>query len=163
VLLVSATACASVRSVPSLAIRNVTVIDATGQPAQRGMTVIVEGTRIATIGPSATTDVPRNARVIDGTGKYLIPGLWDMHVHVSSWGDDALPPPIRYGALTVRDLGSRLNEVDQWRDAIERGSRVGPRIYRAGPFIDGPKEMSPDRASMTVVVKTAEEARAAVR
>lgn len=161
--LVLAAGCATSSDARSVVIRNVTVIDGTGRPAEKAMTVIVEGTRITTVAPAATTSIPRHARVIDGSGKYLIPGLWDMHTHLSSWGADVLPTLVRYGVLTVRDLGGRLNELDQWRDTIERGARIGPRIYRAGPFIDGPKEMSPERASMTVVVRTAEEARAAVR
>lgn len=153
--------CAS--AVRPLAIEHVTVIDATGAPAQPDMTVIVRGSRIAAVTPSASARVPRNARVVDGSGKYLIPGLWDMHVHLSSWGQDALATVVSYGILTVRDLGSRLPEIDAWRAAVDRGERVGPHIYRAGSFIDGPKEMTPDRASMTIVVHDAEEGREAVR
>jgi imidazolonepropionase-like amidohydrolase len=152
--------CASVRP---LAIENVTVIDATGAPARPDMTLIVKGTRIAAVTPAASARVSRNARVIDGRGKFLIPGLWDMHVHLSSWGADALATVVRYGVLTVRDLGSRLPEIDAWRDAIGRGERIGPHIYRAGSFVDGPKEMTPDRESMTIVVHDAEEGREAVR
>ena len=155
--------CTTTGGVRPLAIENVTVIDATGAPARPGMTVVVEGARIAAIAPAAAARVPGNARVIDGSGRYLIPGLWDMHVHLSSWGPDALATVVQYGVLTVRDLGSRLPEIDGWRAAIDRGERIGPRIYRAGSFLDGPKEMTPDRLSMTIIVHDAAEGRAAVR
>src|SRR5918911_803520 len=67
-----------------LAITGVTVIDATGAPARPGMTVVVTGDRITAVGKSGEVDVPEGARVVDGKGKYLIPGLWDMHVHTAS-------------------------------------------------------------------------------
>ncbi|MGH3845937.1 MAG: amidohydrolase family protein [Pseudonocardiaceae bacterium] len=64
-----------------VAITNVTVIDATGAPEQPGMTVVLRGDRIAALGASRQVAVPRDATVVDGAGKFLIPGLWDMHVH----------------------------------------------------------------------------------
>jgi imidazolonepropionase-like amidohydrolase len=66
-----------------LAFTHVTIIDATGSPAQPGMTVVIEKGRIASIGKDADIAVPQEAHVIDGTGKFLIPGLVDMHVHTS--------------------------------------------------------------------------------
>src|SRR2546421_1033137 len=66
-----------------LAITGVTVIDATGAPARPGMTVLVTGDRIAAVGKTGEVGVPEGARVVDGKGKYLIPGLWDMHVHTA--------------------------------------------------------------------------------
>src|SRR5215472_14269139 len=74
---------------PTLALTHVTVIDATGAPVNRDMTVIISGGRIRELGNSAKLHPPREAQIIDATGKFLIPGLWDMHVH---WGDtDYLP------------------------------------------------------------------------
>src|SRR5207253_1032208 len=138
-------------------VRNVTVIDGTGAAPKPEMTVVIDGAQIAAISPAGMTAVPRGARVIDGSGKYLMPGLWDMHTHLSSWGADALATLVYYGVLTVRDLGGDLAQLDGWRAEIDRGTRVGPRIFRAGAFIDGPKEMSPDRAGMTIVVHDANE------
>src|SRR5207248_10580167 len=68
----------------ALAIAGVTVIDATGAPARPGMTVVVTGDRITAVGKSGEVRVPEGARVVDGEGKYLIPGLWDMHVHTAA-------------------------------------------------------------------------------
>ena len=65
----------------TLAITHVTVIDTTGGPARPDMTVVVEGDRIARVAPAASEKVPEGVRTVDGTGKFVIPGLWDMHIH----------------------------------------------------------------------------------
>ncbi len=166
VLLLSS-ACATSNDA-ALVIANVTVIDATGAPARPATTVIVRRGHIVSVGPAAHARIPRKGRVVDGKGKYLIPGLFDMHTHLSFYGAEALPVLVRYGVLAVRDLGGSLDELDAWRAEIARGARTGPRIYRAGPYIDGPKELqgSPDavklRRATTITVITPEEARAAV-
>ena len=153
---------------PTLAIANVTVIDATGAAPQPSTTVVVRDGRIVSVGATAGAHIPRNARVVDGRGKYLIPGLFDMHTHLSFFGAEAFPALIRYGVLAVRDLGGSLEELDRWRAEIDRGVRIGPRIFRAGPYIDGPKEFTgpPDavklRQATTITVSTPDEARAAV-
>jgi imidazolonepropionase-like amidohydrolase len=159
--------CTSVDNVPSLAITHVTVIDATGTPGQPGMTVIVNGSRIAAITPSTGARVPRNARVIDGSGKFMIPGLWDMHTHLSFYGPEALSMVVQNGVLFVRDLGGSLEELDRWRAEIDSGVRTGPNIFRAGPYIDGPKEFDSSengklRKATTITVTTPAEGRAAV-
>src|SRR5207248_5614722 len=71
---------------PALAITHVTVIDATGSPPKPEMTLLIAGERIATLGPSGSTAIPRGARSLDATGKFLIPGLADMHVHLTGAG-----------------------------------------------------------------------------
>src|SRR5580700_3524445 len=90
----------------SLAIKRVTVIDATGHGPKPNMTVIAEGERIVAVGPWRKTIIPRNAVVIDGTGKFLIPGLWDMHVHGAS--DTRAPWShllfLANGVVGVRDM-----------------------------------------------------------
>ena len=72
------------RAIPSssLVFNHVTVIDMTGARPKPDMAVVIQGNRITAIGKSARTRFPKNARVIDATGKFLIPGLWDMHVHL---------------------------------------------------------------------------------
>src|SRR5262252_9360387 len=72
-----------------LAIRNVSLIDATGAPLHKDMTVLIHGNRIETIGKSGKMRIPAAAQGIDGSGKFLIPGLWDMHVH---WNGGAYLP-----------------------------------------------------------------------
>lgn len=137
-----------------LALTHVTVIDATGTPAQPDMTVIISGGRITTLGPAAKVVVPAGARAIDATGKFLIPGLWDMHIHI----DDAefyagnaryatypsqhdkeavFPLLIANGVTGVRDMSGGLEQIQQWRTRIALGDELGPRIFTPGPMVDG--------------------------
>lgn len=76
---------------------------------------------------------------VEGRGRYLIPGLWDCHAHISLWGRDALARFVRSGVTSVRDMGGDLDELRAWRSAIDRGERLGPRLLLAGPFLDGDK------------------------
>jgi imidazolonepropionase-like amidohydrolase len=141
-----------------LAITHVTVIDCTGAPAKPNSTVVLTGHLISAVGPSESVAIPANARVIEANGKFLIPGLWDMHGHLTDATEDAFPLLIMNGVTGVRDMGGDLDQIDRWRAEIENGSRVGPHIIRAGPFVDGPKEGVSNR----LTVRTPEEARKAV-
>jgi imidazolonepropionase-like amidohydrolase len=141
-----------------VAIRDATLIDGTGHAPQRHCTLIIRGDRIAAIGPSRTTRIPKNARVIEARGKFLIPGLWDMHVHL--WDkQNVLPLYIAHGVTGVRDMGSDFTRVSAWRRAIEAGQAIGPHIITAGPAVGG--EASVDAKLPVLVVKTPEEARRA--
>ena len=142
----------------TLAITHISLADGTGAPLQRDMTVLVRGTRITTVGPSSATFAPKDARVIDGSGRYLIPGLWDMHVHLTVAGRMSVPLFPLNGVTGVRDMGGDLAIIDGYRAEITRGTLLGPRIYRAGPFLDGPKK----NALYRVTLKSAEDARHAV-
>src|ERR1051326_828016 len=122
-----------------LAITHVTVIDATGRAAMPDLTVVIEDDRIVTIGKSAEVTLPRRVQVVSGAGKFLIPGLWDAHVHLSWTTASALPVLIANGVTSVRDMGGRLSELDDWRTKIVAGILVGPRILRAGPILNGQK------------------------
>jgi len=140
--LASFTSISQVRTGPAsrpLAITHVTVIDATGRSATPNMTVLISGERITQIDTSAEVSVPRGAQVVNGAGKFLIPGLWDAHVHLSWTTASALPVLIANGVTTVRDMGGRLSELDDWRTKIVTGILVGPRILRAGPILNGQK------------------------
>jgi amidohydrolase family protein len=143
----------------SLAFLHVTVIDATGAPPRPDTTVLIIGDRIAQIGKSETLRIPDNAHIVDATGKFLIPGLWDMHVHF--WYDDMLfPLYIANGVTGVRDMGSDLNRINHWRKEISLGSVSGPLIIAAGTPLDGLAQQSP--LNEPIVVNNAEEARRAV-
>jgi hypothetical protein len=104
------------RAVP-LAFTHVTVIDATGQPALHDCTVIVVGDRIQSIGDFSKTKLPKRTRVIDATRKYMIPGLWDMHVHFRG-GANLIPDNeawlsvfLAYGITGVREMGVDIPET----------------------------------------------------
>ena len=99
----------------------------------RDQTVIVVGGRITATGPSATTPVPRGARIVDAKGRYLMPGLADMHVHL--YAPQELTLYVVNGVTTVFDLNGRPVYLD-WRDRIARGDLLGPTIYSAGPTFD---------------------------
>lgn len=141
----------------SFAITNVTLIDGTGAASRSGMTVRVAGGRITAIEPSRPGR-SKPGETVDGSGKFLIPGLWDMHVHLTHAGDLACPTLIANGVTGVRDLGGELELIDWMRARIAAGTLIGPRIFRAGPFVDGSKPGVADR----LVIDTAEEGRRAV-
>jgi imidazolonepropionase-like amidohydrolase len=123
-----------------IAIAHATVFDMTGAPPRRDFTVVADGARIVAVGPSATVRIPSGARVIEGRGKYLIPGLWDMHVHTDLAGIDLSPLLGLYlanGVTGVRDMGGDFARIGAWREEIARGSLAGPRIVASGPYLNG--------------------------
>ena len=144
--------------VAPLVIRNVTVIDCTGAKPESAMTVVVRNGRIAELGKTALVKLPNGVRIIDGSGKFLIPGLWDMHGHLTDAGEGALTQLIENGVTGVRDMGGDLALVQRWRREIERGTRIGPHIVAAGPMLDGPT-----KSQWHVVANNEAEARAFVR
>lgn len=118
-------------------------------------TVLVAGDTIRAVGPSASVQPPAGAEVIDLAGKALLPGLWDMHAHLGP-ADGALN--IASGVTTVRDVGNRSDQLDDFKAHFDDGSAVGPHVYRAG-FIEG---RGKDAAHAEITATTQEEARAAV-
>lgn len=138
-----------------VAITHVTVIDATGAAPKPDETVVLVGDRIAAIGPSATAHIPRGAVVVEGAGKFLIPGLWDMHVHLDY--RDYLPLYIANGVTGVRVMWGEPQH-HEWRKQIEAGELIGPHMMIASAIIDGPRPYWPGSVS----VSTEAQARAAV-
>lgn len=142
ILLILAAACATAPPratppVPVLAITGATVVDATGAPPREGMTVVIEGDRIREVAPSGAVEIPRRAQVVNAAGKYLIPGLWDTHVHLSFASADALPLFIAHGVTSVRDLGGRFETVRAMRERVRSGEAMGPRIFTSGATLEG--------------------------
>jgi len=139
-------------STPALAITHVSVIDASGSPPQADMTLIISDQRIAGLSSSGAAQLPAGARIVDGHGKFLIPGLWDMHVH-TVFGDwlprdekVVLPLFVANGVTGVRDMGGDLDVLKEWRAKIAAGQLLGPRMYIAGPMLDGPVPRFPSSA-----------------
>ena len=142
----------------TLDLEHVTVIDVTGKPSASDQTVVIEGGRIARMGPSQKIPAPKNARVVNGSGLYLIPGLWDMHVHI--WETErAFPMFTANGVTGVRNMGGHLDELKRWREQTASGALLGPRMVICGPVVDGPNPAHPDHS---IVVHDAAEGRAAV-
>lgn len=142
-----------------LALTNATIIDTTGTRSGERATVVITGDRISEIGEPGKVSIPEGAQIVDGTGKYLLPGLWDMHMHLSHVSESAFPLLIANGVTGVRDMGGDLDQIDRWRDEITKGTRPGPRIIRAGPIVDGPRK---EAGQHRLTVKNAAEARQAV-
>ena len=141
-----------------LVLTHVTVIDVTRGRAKSEMTVMLEGEHINALGRGSNIKVPQSAQVIDATGKYLIPGLWDMHVH--EWNKEVFFPLFIANGLTgLRDMFSPLPPIKQWRAEMAAGTTVGPRIFAAGIFVDGPY---PFCKPCTIAVNNADEGRNAV-
>jgi imidazolonepropionase-like amidohydrolase len=154
------------RAEQPLTLTNVTVVDVRGGRLQPGMTVMIEGGRIARVVPTrAVGKGAEGGQRVDASGKFLIPGLWDMHVHLSfgDWfpgaRDVSLPLFIANGVTGVRDMGSDIEPVFEWRKAIDAGSLLGPRIVTPGPMLDGPKPRFPSSLAIT----TPDDGRRAVR
>jgi hypothetical protein len=140
----------------SLAFTHVTVIDATGRPMLPDHTVVVVGDRIQTIGKSSEIKLPKNVTIVDASGKCMIPGLWDMHVHFR--GGQALIPDneawlsifLANGITGIREMGGDIAEtVFRWRSEIANGTRLGPRIISSGPKLDGAKPVWPGSIPVT--------------
>jgi imidazolonepropionase-like amidohydrolase len=135
--------CSKSRISTPLAITHVTLIDATGSVPKPDVTVVVADQKIQSIAPSATAQVPSNAQVIDATGKFLIPGLTDFHLHLTGAGEPTgsreffLPLLLANGITTVRDMGGYLQSLVPLRKEIRSGKRLGPEIFFAGPYLDG--------------------------
>jgi hypothetical protein len=123
----------------AIAVTNVTIIDATGA-RPRVVSVIVEGDRITAITRGGRERIPPGATVVDGRDKYLIPGLWDMHVHIGGHdeGTKVLPRLVGYGITGVRDMASPVDDVLRLRRESADGTLLGPQIVTAGPILRRP-------------------------
>ena len=111
----------------SLALTHVTVIDGTGAAARADQTVLLSADRIMSVGPSATVRIPNGTRTIDGDGRFLIPGLWDAHVHTRYTGIDHLRLFVANGITSIRNMSGpweHLDEVREWRRDIGVGRRI---------------------------------------
>jgi hypothetical protein len=143
-----------------LAFTHVTVIDGTGAPPKANQIVLITGDRITAVGDNMP--IPREARTVDATGRFLIPGLWDAHIHTRYQGIDHLRLLIANGITSTRNMSGpweHLPQIYSWREEIRNGERVGPRLLTAGPIIDGP---GTGRA-VQVAVANGDEARQIVR
>ena len=148
----------------TLVITDVNVVDVRTGEIRADQVVVIEGNRITAVGSRKTTHYSRKLSAINARGGYLIPGLWDMHVHLvfGEWFPQAesisLPLFVANGVTSVRDMGSNLAIVQDWRNQIETGQLLGPRIMTSGPMLDGPKPRFPN----SIAITTADDGRRAV-
>src|SRR5579875_1424067 len=123
----------------TIAIQNVTVIDGTDRPPWPHSTVVLRGKKIVAI--TANTKTPSTqATLVDGTGKFLIPGLWNNDLHGPAYNEakTSLTSLVSYGITTVRDMGAPLDDITSLRAATASGMLIGPRLFIAGPLMEGP-------------------------
>jgi len=139
----------------SLVIQRVTVIDATGKPAQPDLTVVIEGGRIASVTPSRQAKIPKGAQIVDGMGRFLIPGLWDMHAHdlTDTFPHEGLPFWWSYGlylangVVGVRDMWGP-EDANAWRAKLAASGKPAPTMYSGSQIIDGPKPVFKEMISV---------------
>jgi imidazolonepropionase-like amidohydrolase len=149
---------------PATLIRHASVVDVAGGRILHDHAVLVRGDRIARVGPDTVVslDVPATATRIDAGGRYLIPGLWDMHVH-ALWDPivttTVLPLLITQGVTGARDMGGTLDVLRLARAGIANGTLRAPRLVASGPILDGPTPVDP---SVSIAVSTEADAVAAV-
>jgi imidazolonepropionase-like amidohydrolase len=135
----------------------VTLVDVSSGARQTGMTVVTRAGQIANVGRGIA--IPQGAVRVDGTGKFLIPGLWDMHAHHQGTGIESVDLFVANGVVGTRDMGADLGFILPLRDRINRGELLGPEIIAAGPMLDDAPPNWPFRRRVT----TAQQAREAVR
>ncbi|MBZ5667463.1 MAG: amidohydrolase family protein [Acidobacteriia bacterium] len=140
-----------------MAITDVTVVDVISGAHRTGISVLMQGDRIAAIGPKIS--IPRGASRLNGKGKFLIPGLWDMHAHHQGTGAESVDLFVAKGVVGTRDMGADADFIFPLRERINSGEVLGPEIVLAGPMLDDAPPSFPYRRRTT----NAQEARAAVR
>jgi len=148
----------------AICIQNITTIDANnGQ--QEKQTVIIQQEKIIKIAPTAELKLAPENTIIDGTGKYLIPGLWDTHVHFA-FIEELAPAMfnlfLAYGITSVRDTGGKIDFVKKWKDKANANPSNAPRVMIAGPLMDGTPNVydgsSPVRPPLSVGLEGVEAA-----
>jgi imidazolonepropionase-like amidohydrolase len=140
----------------SYALEGAKVLVGGDETVLRDATILIRNGRIEAVGPLASMSIPSDASVIDVRGKTILPGLWDMHTHVTQmeWG----PVYLAAGVTTVRDMGNERALLLALRDALAKGDALGPRILLAG-LVDG----GGPNAFGTVAATTPEEGREVAR
>lgn len=140
----------------ALVISGATLIDGKGGAPLSDAVIVVEGERITAVGIRGKVKIPKGAIVVDARGKFVLPGLWDMHAHFEQveWG----PIYLAAGVTTVRDVGNEFEFITSVRDAIKSGRGLGPRMLLAG-IVDGDSPF----ALGIIRANTPEEARAVVK
>ncbi|HET7427276.1 MAG TPA: amidohydrolase family protein [Gemmatimonadales bacterium] len=124
-----------------VALVGATLFDGSGGPVLANSAVVVRRGRIESVGTRAGFELPARTREVDVSGRWIIPGLIDVHAHVEPW---ALPRYLAWGVTTVRDLHGGLDSALRLRSRVNLGSVSGPRIYSAGAMIDGLPTTYPD-------------------
>jgi len=131
--------CSSSTNDTDIIVNNVTVIDA-ASPVRANRSVVIRNGKIVAVNPALTAARATAANVVDATGQYLIPGLWDMHVHFlyePRLTEEMADLFLQYGITSVRDTGGDLDQLVTLRNQMRQRARPAPRIFISGPLLDG--------------------------
>ncbi|HVP44224.1 MAG TPA: amidohydrolase family protein [Terriglobales bacterium] len=149
----------------ALAITNVNIVDVTDGSVERNVTIYIRGSHIQWVAKVAMLEHGEHLQVVNGVDRYVIPGLWNMHMHLvqdvpADYTEKVLMPlMIANGVTGARDMGGNLTRLKALRERIASGELLGPRIVLAGPMLDGPQPAYSD----SLAISTTEDARTAVR
>ena len=119
----------------ALVIEGGTLIDGTGAAPRQDAVIVMEGDRIRAVGTKGQVSYPPNAKVIQADGRYILPGLFDCHVHYREWMPQIY---LRYGVTTVADTANKTEWIIAQREMLNRGVLKGPRMYVTGHRVGGP-------------------------
>src|SRR5579862_1167077 len=136
-----------------LLIRDVTIVDVSTGTIHPRHSILIRAERIAATGRDIPA--PKGVPVMDGGGRFVIPGLWDMHAHISD--RERLQLYLASGITGIRDMGSDLDRAKEWRRAVDEGELLGPHIETCGPPLDGFPSDNPKRP--VAMVRAPDEAR----
>jgi imidazolonepropionase-like amidohydrolase len=150
----------SLQKLKPIVIDHVAMIDVAGGPVLIDRVILISGDKITAIANSGSIETPKGAQVVNATGEFLIPGLWDMHVHIAgisanpSWAKKTLIPLLIANGITgIRDMGGDLHALKAYRGEIESGQLIGPQIFASGPMLLPPARAAagaPDPAMLRV-------------
>lgn len=123
-----------------LAITGVAIVDPSGRDSiAHDQVIVISNGRILAVGTRSAVHVPSEARVVNGAGKFVIPGLWDSHVHFMNAGIAALAVLLANGVTTVREMGGYIDSTRAWQKRMVAGTLDGPRIVTPGPILESPQ------------------------
>lgn len=149
-------------SATTVIIDDISVVDVVSGHIVPHMSIVIAGEWITAVAPAGKLLIPAGTRVLDGRGRFLIPGLWDMHAHVL-WSDAAmrtgLPAYVANGVTGIRDMGGTLPVLAAFHALMQRDAPAWPRVVAAGSILDGPE---PVQADISISVASTTDARAAV-
>ena len=132
-----------------LVLDDVRVVDVATETVSERTRIFIEGSRIAAVGPTAGQGLGTDVPVFDGSGAFVVPGFWDMHVHLQPQGFEvAFPLLVAHGVLGVRDMGGDLDSLTHLRASVASGELLGPDLFVSGEIIDGPTDGWPLRRTV---------------
>ncbi len=129
-----------------LVVYNISVIDVQHSRVLPGQTIYIQGNKIAKIERSKATKKIVSDTIIDGTGKFILPGFWDMHIHIC-WKDNLnglFTTLLNYGITGVRDMGGNTSILNKFKQQVKNSPHSGPEIFGAGPMLDGEEPVHVD-------------------